>query len=180
MKQLLTLIIPLSIVLASEVACSQQMEKQNPMDRFKGLTGTFHTAHTLYSQEGKVVETFEGTAEIYFVDNGSVFVVDEFTDDNKYRFIGYHSYNEETGKYSNWTASSSHVLAWSAGEWDDSTEIFTTWRIDPRTGEKDTLSAKGVWTIIDNDTHIFKAIRFLPDGAEIPFKEERYTRIEQN
>ena len=148
------------------------------MARFNNMTGKFHTTHTLYSQEGKELESFDGTAEIYFTDNENVLVVDEFTDDNRYRFVGYHSYNQVTGKYTNWTASSTHVLAWSVGEWEGSKEVFNTRRIDPRTGEIDPLSAKGVWTIIDNDTHVFKAIRFLPDGTEIPFKEEKYTRIE--
>jgi len=149
------------------------------MARLLPFVGKFQTSHILYSQEGKEVDAFDETAEIYFVGGGKVLVVDELTDDNRYRFVGYHSYNEKTDKYVNWTASSSLALAWSTAEWDGSNEIFNTRRIDPRTGEIDSLRAKGVWTIINEDHSVFKAIRFLPDGTEIPLKEERYKRIDK-
>ncbi len=188
MKRYLILITVAVLVYSCEAATDKKFEKESsvypekesPMARFIPFVGKFQTSHILYSQEGKEVDTFEGTAEIYFVGGGEVLVVDEFTDDNRYRFVGYHAYDEKTGKYFNWTASSSQALAWSTAEWDGSNEVFNTIRIDPRTGEVDSLSAIGVWTIIDEDNNVFKAIRFLPDGTEIPFKEERYKRINNN
>ena len=186
MKWYLSVITLAVLVFSCETATEKKTERENskkpgeesPMARFIPFTGKFHTSHILYSQEGKELDSFEGTAEIYFVGDGKVLVVDELTDDNRYRFVGYHSYNEKTGKYVNWTASSSHVLAWSIGEWDGLNEAFSTKRMDPRTGEIDSLGAKGVWTLIDKNNNVFKAIRFLPDGTEIPFKEEKYTRID--
>ena len=188
MKRYLVLITAAVLVYSCETATDKIIEKEknrypekeSPMARFIPFTGKFHTSHILHCQEGQEVDAFEGIAELYFVGGGEVLVVDELTDDNRYRFVGYHSYNEKTGKYVNWTASSAHVLAWGIGEWEDSSEVFKTIRIDPRTGKIDSLSAKGVWTIIDVDNNVFKAIRFLPDGTEIPFKEERYKRINNN
>jgi hypothetical protein len=185
MKRYLILITTAVLIYACETATDKKLKKESnvypkkesPMARFIPFVGKFQTSHILYSQEGKEVDVFEGTAEIYFVGDGNVLVVDELTDDNRYRFVGYHSYNEKTDKYVNWTASSSQALAWSSAEWVGSNEVFSTKRIDPRTGEIDSLAAKGVWTLIDDDNNVFKAIRFLPDGTEIPFKEEKYKRI---
>ncbi len=187
MKWYLILITAAVLVYSCEIAIDKKLEKESnvypekesPMTRFIPFVGKFQTSHILYSREGKEVDAFEGTAEIYFVGGGEVLVVDELTDDNRYRFVGYHSYNEKTGKYVNWTASSSQALAWSTAEWDGSNVVFNTKRIDPRTGEIDSLSARGVWTIIDEDNNVFKAIRFHSDGTEIPFKEERYKRIDK-
>jgi hypothetical protein len=114
---------------------------------------------------------------MYFVADGQVFVVDEVTTDNHYRFVGYHAFDSATGKYVNWTASSTLVLAWGEGTWNETGEVFRTRRLDPRTGQIDPMIGRGVWTILDPDTNVFRAVRLGADGSEVPFKEERYTRV---
>ena len=158
-------------------AWAQQPPESDPMARFAPFVGHWEVRHTLWSETGEPPETFEGTADTYFVSNGTVFVVDEVTSDSSYRFVGYHSFDTKTGKYVNWTASSTLALAWSEGEWDNDSEIFQTRRLDPRTGQIDPLVGRGVWTIVDPNTNVFTAIRLHPDGTEVPFKEERYTRL---
>ena len=41
---------------------------------------------------------FEGTAKMYFVADGKVFVVDEIAPDDRYRFIGYHAFDQDSRK----------------------------------------------------------------------------------
>lgn len=156
---------------------AQDSRSSDPMAKFAPMVGEWHVRHTLWPPGGGKPEVFEGTAKMYFVEDGKVFVVDEVASDNRYRFVGYHAFDAASGKYVNWTASSSLVLAWSEGEWSDAGESFRTRRLDPRTGQIDPLIGRGVWTIIDADTNVFKAVRLDPKGSEVPFKEERYTRI---
>jgi len=147
------------------------------MARFAPFVGRWQVLHRLWGAPGQPSEIFEGTADIYFVANGAVLVVDESTPDNRYRFVGYHTFHAPTGKYINWTASSRMVLAWGQGEWERSREICRTHRLDPSTGKADPLAGKGVWEVVDANKHVFKALRVQPDGVEIPFKEETYTRL---
>jgi hypothetical protein len=158
-------------------AGAQEPRGSDPMARFAPLVGEWRVRHTLWSQTGGQPQVFEGTARTYFVADGTVFVVDEVTSDDRYRFVGYHAFDSATGKYVNWTASSTLVLAWGEGVWDQSGEVFRTRRLDPRSGQIDPLIGRGVWTILDSNTHVFKAVRSGPDGSQLPFKEERYTRI---
>ena len=160
-------------------ASAQDARGSDPMAKFAPMVGEWHVRHTLWPPTGGRPEIFEGTAKMYFVADREVFVVDEVTSDNQYRFVGYHAFDPETRKYVNWTASSTLALAWSEGEWDDNAEVFRTRRLDPRTGQVDPLIGRGVWTIVDSDTNVFKAVRFGPDGSEVPFKEERYSRIKR-
>ncbi len=176
MKKLFLPLMLLTSVIAAPT-WAQRPRDPDPMARFAPLVGHWEVRHTLWSETGEPPETFEGTADSYFVSNGTVFVVDEVTSDNSYRFVGYHSFDTKTGKYVNWTASSTLALAWSEGEWDNDSEIFHTRRLDPRTGQIDPLVGRGVWTIVDPNTNVFIAIRLQPDGTEVPFKEERYTRL---
>lgn len=162
---------------ASAAAGWAQQGSSDPMARFAPLVGEWKVRHILWSQTGQAPSVFEGGATIYFVAGGTVLVVDEVTSDRKYRFVGYHAFDTATAKYLNWTASSTIVLAWGEGEWDNSSEVFRTRRLDPRTGKTDSLIGRGVWTIVDANLHVFRAVRFGPDGTEIPFKEERYTRV---
>lgn len=158
-------------------AASAAEPNAKPMARFAPFVGTWQVRHTLWPKPGQPPEVFEGTATIYFVADGDVLVVDESTADRRYRFIGYHTYDAPTGKYVNWTASSRMVLACGEGEWEQSRATFRTHRLDPRTGKPDPLVGKGVWELVDGSKHVFKALRVGADGAEIPFKEEIYTRL---
>ncbi len=171
---LIVLLLPLAV-------CAQQTRPQgpgaDPMARLRPFLGHWNVHHTLWSQTGKSTEEFEGTAEIYFVANGTVLVVDESTPDRRYHFVGYHSYDSQRGKYINWTATSAMVLAWGEGEFEANREVFRTHRLDPRTGQPDLLIGRGVWELVGPDKHIFRAMRVQADGAEIPFKEEVYTRM---
>ncbi len=148
----------------------------DPMARLRPFVGHWNVRHTLWSQTGESPEVFEGTAEIYFVANGAVLVVDESTRDRRYRFVGYHAYDPQRGKYINWTAASAMVLAWGEGEFEANREVFRTHRLDPKTGQPDSLIGGGVWEFAGPDKHIFRALRVQADGTEIPFKEEVYTR----
>lgn len=161
------------------VASAQDSGTPDPMAKFAPMVGEWHVRHTLWPPGGGKPEVFEGIANMYFVADGKVFVVDEVTSDNRYRFVGYHTFDESSGKYVNWTASSTLVLAWSEGEWNETAETFRTRRLDPRTGQIDPLIGRGVWTIVDSETNVFKAVRLDANGLEVPFKEERYTRIKR-
>jgi hypothetical protein len=166
MKNLANLSLVLTI--ASSILVGQPSTPNDPMARFKPFVGQWEVRHTLYRGPGQAPEVFEGTADIYFISDGTVLVVDESTPDKRYRFVGYHAYDQHTGKYLNWTASSKIVLAWG--------EVFQTRRLDPRTGQIDSLVGKGVWQILSADKNMFTALRVQPDGTEIPFKQEVYTR----
>jgi hypothetical protein len=102
------------------------------MSRFAPFVGDWKVRHSLWSQTDQTPSVFEGTAEIYFVADGTVLVVDEITADRKYRFVGYHAFDTATAKYLNWTASSAVVLAWGEGEWDKPSEVFRTRRLNSR------------------------------------------------
>lgn len=178
MKRLyLPLMLVISIVAAQ--ASAQQSPDKDPMARFAPFVGKWSVRHTLWSREGQKADDFQGTANIYFVEHGTVLVVEETDPGNSYRFVGFHTFDAATNKYFNWTASSRAVLAWSDGEWNDSSEVLHTRRLDPKTGQIDPLIGRGVWTIIDRDTHVYRAVRIGPDGTEVPFKEEKYTRIKK-
>jgi hypothetical protein len=167
------------LITIQATAAAQDLGREDPMARFAPMVGDWHVRHTLWPANGAPPEVFEGTARMYFVEGGKVFVVDEVTPDNRYRFVGYHSFDAATGKYVNWTASSTLVLAWGEGEWNDSGETFRTRRLDPRTGQIDPLIGRGVWTIVNIDLNVFNAVRLDVNGAEVPFKEERYSRIKR-
>lgn len=93
------------------VAGAQEPGNRDPMAKFAPMVGEWHVRHTLSPPGGGQPEVFEGTANMYFVGDGSVFVVDEVTPDSRYRFVGYHAFDKASGKYVNWTASSTLVLA---------------------------------------------------------------------
>lgn len=177
MTSLLRLLALLIAIQATVTA--QDVRREDPMARFAPMVGDWRVRHTLWPPTGGQPEVFEGTARMYFVEGGKVLVVDEVTPDNRYRFVGYHSFDAATGKYVNWTAASTLVLAWGEGEWNDSGETFRTRRLDPRTGQVDPLIGRGVWTIVNADLNVFKAVRLDAKGAEVPFKEERYERIKR-
>jgi hypothetical protein len=169
----------LALIAMADGANAQASRGSDPMAKFASMVGDWRVRHTLWPPAGGPPQIFEGTARAYFVADGRVFVVDEVTSDNRYRFVGYHAFDSTTRKYVNWTASSALVLAWGEGEWNNTSEVFRTRRLDPRTGTIDPLIGRGMWTIIHPDTNVFVAIRVGTDGAELPFKEERYTRIKR-
>lgn len=177
MTSLLRLLALLIAIQATVTA--QDVRREDPMARFTPMVGDWRVRHTLWPPTGGQPEVFEGTARMYFVEGGKVLVVDEVTPDNRYRFVGYHSFDAATGRYVNWTAASTLVMAWGEGEWNDSGETFRTRRLDPRTGQVDPLIGRGVWTIVNADLNVFKAVRLDAKGAEVPFKEERYERIKR-
>ncbi len=174
MRRVLLIVFLLPVAVGAQNARRQR--PADPMARLQPVVGHWDVRHTLWSQTGKAPEVFEGTAEIYMVANGTVLVVDESTRDRRYRFVGYHAYDPHRGKYINWSAASAMVLAWGEGEFEANREVFRTHRLDPKSGQPDSLIGRGVWEFVGPDRHIFRAVRVQADGTEIPFKEEIYTR----
>ena len=71
------------LITIQATATAQDQRRADPMARFTPMVGHWHVRHTIWPPDGGQPEVFEGTARMYVVEGGKVFVVDEVTPDNR-------------------------------------------------------------------------------------------------